>query len=70
MKISWKLKWRKWWRIKLYEYRQFYCIYKSDDIYKDIADVETRFNTSNHELDHQPLAEGKHKKALELMKDD
>ena len=40
------------------------------DIYKDIADVETRFNTSNHELDHQPLAEGKHKKALELMKDD
>ena len=27
------------------------CIYKGDDIYKDIAeDVETRFDTSNYKL--------------------
>ena len=35
---------------------------KTDDIYKDIAeDVETRFETSNYELD-RPLPEGKDKK--------
>ena len=33
----------------------FHCIHKTDDSYKDIAeDVETRFDTSNHELD-RPL---------------
>ena len=32
--------------------REFHFIYKTNDIYKDIAeDVETRFNTSNQELD-------------------
>ena len=37
------------------------CI-KTDDIYKDIAeDVETRFDTSNYELD-RPYAKGKIKK--------
>ena len=35
---------------------------ETDDIYKDIAeDVETRFDTSNFELD-QPLPKGKNKK--------
>ena len=35
---------------------------KTDDIYKDIAeDVETRFDTSNYELD-RPLSKGKIKK--------
>ena len=35
---------------------------KTDDIYKDIAqDVETRFDTSNYELD-RPLLKGKSKK--------
>ena len=35
---------------------------KTDDIYKDIAqDVETRFGTSNYELDRQ-LPKGKIKK--------
>ena len=30
----------------------FHCIPKNDDIYNDIAkDVETRFDTSNYELD-------------------
>ena len=37
----------------------------TDNIYKDIAeDVETRFDTSNYELD-RPLPKGKIKKYLE-----
>ena len=44
------------------------------DIYKDIAeDVETRFDTSNHELESKsidrPLPKGENKKAIGLMKD-
>ena len=40
---------------------------KADDIYKDIAeDVETRFDTSNYELEvnsiDRPLTKGKNKK--------
>ena len=36
-----------------------YVYIKADDIFKDIAeDVETRFNTSNYELD-KPLSKGK-----------
>ena len=31
---------------------------KPDDIYKDIADVETRFDISNFEID-RPLPKGK-----------
>ena len=43
----------------LYGYRQFDCIHKTDDIYKDIAeDSETRFDTSNFELD-RPLSKEK-----------
>ena len=40
-----------------------YSVYiKTDDIYKDIAkDVETRFDTSNYELDRS-LSKGKIKK--------
>ena len=45
------------------------CI-KIDDIYKDIAeDVETRFNTSNHELDRS-LLKIKNKKVIGSMKDE
>ena len=43
-----------WWKSKvvLYGYTQFHCIYKIYDIYKDVAeDVETRFDTSNYELE-------------------
>ena len=41
---------------------------KTDDIYKDIAeDVETRFDTSNYELD-RPLPKGKNKKVIGVMK--
>ena len=48
---------------------------KTDDIYKDIAeDVETRFDTSNYELEsnsiERPLPNGKNKKVIELMKDE
>ena len=43
---------------------------KTADIYKDIAeDVETRFDTSNYELD-RPLPKGKNKKVIGLMKDE
>ena len=42
---------------------------KADDIYKDIAeDIETRFDTSNYELD-RPLPKEKNKKVIRLMKD-
>ena len=42
---------------------------KTDDIYKNIADVvETRLDTLNFELD-RPLPKGKKKKVIELMKD-
>ena len=36
----------------LYENRQFHCIHKKDDTYKDIPEyVEPRFATSTYELD-------------------
>ena len=45
------------------------CI-KTDDAYKNIAeDVETKFDTSNHELE-KPLPKGKNKKVIGLMKDE
>ena len=53
-----------------------YIVYiKTDDIYKDIAeDVETRFETSSHELEYnsidRPLRKGKNKKVIGLMKDE
>ena len=39
----------------------FIVYIKTDDIYKDIADVETRFDTSNYEFD-RPLPNEKIKK--------
>ena len=43
---------------------------KTDDIHKNIAeDVETRFDTSNYELD-KPLPKEKKKKVIGLMKDE
>ena len=45
----------------------FHCTHKTDDIHKDIAeDIETRFDTSNYELD-RPLPEGKYKKVIGLI---
>ena len=47
----------------------FIVYIKTDDIYKDIAeDVETRFDTSNFEID-RPLPTVKNQKVIELMKD-
>ena len=43
---------------------------KTDDIYKDIAeDVETRFDTSNFEI-NRSLPNGKNKKVIGLIKDE
>ena len=48
----------------------FIVYIKIDDIYKHIAeDVETRFGTSNYQLD-RPLPKGKNKKVIGLMKDE
>ena len=48
----------------------FIVYIKIDDIYKNIAeDIETRFDTSNYELD-RPLLKGKIKKVIELMKEE
>ena len=46
---------------------------KTDNINKDIAeDVETRFDTSNYELEcyftERPLSKGKNKKVIGVMK--
>ena len=47
----------------------FIAYIKADDIYKDIVeDVETRFDTSNYELD-RTLPKGKNEKLIGLMKD-
>ena len=47
----------------------FIVYIKTGDIYIGIAeDVETRFDTSNYELD-RPLPKGKNKKVIGLMKD-
>ena len=53
----------------------FIVYIKTDCIYEDIAeDVETRFDTSNHELEcnstERPIPKGKNKKVIGLMKDE
>ena len=48
----------------LYGCRQLHC-------YKDIEeDFETRFDTSNFEIDNRPLSKGKNEKVIGLMKDE
>ena len=63
-------------KIKLYyiDTYSLIVIIKADDTYKDITeDVETRFDTSNYELEcssvDRPLPDGKTKKVIGLMKD-
>ena len=55
----------------LYGYRHSHCIHiKTDDIYKDIAEkVETRYDTSNYELDRL-LPKGKNIIVIGLMEDE
>ena len=47
----------------------FIVYIKIDDIYKDIAGVETRFVTSSYELD-RPLPKHKNEKMIGFMKDE
>ena len=48
----------------------FIVFIKPNNIYKNIAeDVETRFDTSNYELD-RPLPKGKNKKVIRWMKNE
>ena len=48
----------------------FLVYIKTEDLYKDIAEnIETRFDTSNYELD-KPLPKGKNKKVIGFMKDE
>ena len=62
-------------RIYYMEYRLYYMDFvgfivyiKTDNIYKDITeDVDTRFDTSNYELD-KPLPNEKYKKVIGLIK--
>ena len=57
-------------RLSYMDTDSFIVYIKTHDIYKDIAeDFETRFYTSNYELD-RPLPKGKNSKVIGLMKDD
>ena len=48
----------------------FIAYIKTDDIYKDIAeDTETRFDTSNYDL-NRPLSKGKSKKVIRVMQNE
>ena len=50
--------------------RNFVVSIKTDDISKDIAeDFESRFDTSNYELD-RPLSKRKNKKVIRLLKNE
>ena len=55
----------------LYGYSHSHCIHiKTDDIYEDIAEeVETRYDTSNYELDRL-LPKGKNEILIGLMEDE
>ena len=54
----------------LHGYRQFHCIDINRWIYKDIVeDVQTRFDTSNYEL-NRPLPKRKKNKIIGRMKDE
>ena len=48
----------------------FIAYIKTDDIYKDIAeDTETRFDTSNYDL-NRPLSKEKSKKVIRIMQNE
>ena len=48
----------------------FIAYIKTDDIYKDIAeDTETRFDTSNYDL-NRPLSKEKSKKVIRVMQNE
>ena len=56
-------------KLSLMDTGSFIVYIKPEDIYVDIAKyVETRFNTSNDEIE-RPLPKGKNKKVVGLIKD-
>ena len=73
-KIWWKSKillygyrhiWNIWVYMKIFHMKVFQLYMNIDDIYTDIAkEVETKFDTSNSELD-RPLPKGKEKRQLD-----
>ena len=70
--MVWLCKTKLWWKCKtlFYGYRQFLSYIKAYYVCKDIAEnVETRFGTSNYEID-KPLLKVKNKKVIGLMKDE
>ena len=71
--MIWLNKTKVWWKsvTVLYWYRHCFIVYvKTDDIYKDIAeDVETKFHTSNFEMDRW-LPKGKNERVIGIMKDE
>ena len=52
-----------------HRYRQIIIYIITDHIYKDIEDIETRFDTSNYESD-KALLKVKNKTIIGLMKDE
>ena len=71
--MVWLNKTKVWWKsvTVLYWYRHCFIVHvKTDDIYKDIAeDVETKFDTSNFEMDRS-LPKGKNERVIGIMKDE
>ena len=71
--MIWLNKTKVWWKsvTVLYWYRHCFIVHvKTDDIYKDIAeDVETKFHTSNFEMDRW-LPKGKNERVIGIMKDE
>ena len=71
--MIWLNKTKVWWKsvTVLYWYRHCFIVHvKADDIYKDIAeDVETKFHTSNFEMDRW-LPKGKNERVIGIMKDE
>ena len=65
MSLVWLCKIKLWWKSKVMLVKQSFIAYiKTDDIYKDITEnLETRFDTSNHDLD-KPLLKRKNYKVI------
>ena len=65
MSLVWLCKIKLWWKSKVMLVKQSFIAYiKTDDIYKDITEnLETRFDTSNHDLD-KPLLKRKNNKVI------
>ena len=65
MSLVWLCKIKLWWKSKVMLVKQSFIAHiKTDDIYKDITEnLQTRFDTSNHDLD-KPLLKRKNYKVI------